>query len=157
MAHCKLVVTRGTLELMHNDEQWVRRAIELAAEARLRGDEPFGALLVYQGDVILEARNAVNTERDLTQHAELRLISKASRLLDPAIVAGATLYTSTEPCPRCAGAIYWAHVPRVVFGFSAAALREMTADAAEATAWTGVTTEGPVLEDEARSVHEGYW
>ena len=140
---------------MRSDEDWVRRAIELAAEARLRGDEPFGALLVYEGDVILEARNAVNTDRDVTQHAELRLISKATRFLDPAVIAASTLYTSTEPCPMCAGAIYWAGVPRVVFGFPAAALGDMGPPPRQPRAAPEIS--GPVLEDEARMVHEGYW
>ena len=136
------------------DELWIRRAVQLAQEARDRGDEPFGALLAHNGEVVLEARNAVNTERDVTQHAELRLISKASRQLDCAVVAASTLYTSTEPCSMCAGAIYWARVSRVVFGFPASSLRAMAA-AASSPAIT--PTEGPVLEELARSVHEGYW
>ena len=70
-----------------NDAQWIRVAVALAQQARDRGDEPFGALLVHNGASIMEARNAVNTDRDVTQHAELRLISKASRFLDPAVIA----------------------------------------------------------------------
>ena len=139
------------------DDRWIRAAVALAREARERGDEPFGALLVCDGEPVLEARNAVNTERDITQHAELRLVAKASRQLDPATVAASTLYTSTEPCPMCAGAIYWARIPRVVFGLPASSLREMT-DAAQAPLrWGGAAYEGPILEAEARSVHEGYW
>ena len=142
------------MDAQARDELWIRRTVQLAQEARDRGDDPFGALLAHNGEVVLEARNAVNTERDITQHAELRLISKASSQLDCAVVAASTLYTSTEPCRMCAGAIYWARVPRVVFGFPASNLRAMSASASS-PARTSI--EGPVLEEVARSVHEGYW
>lgn len=56
------------------------------------------------------------TERDPTQHAELALVARAARSLPPGTLARATLVTSTAPCPMCSGAIYWAGVPRVVFG-----------------------------------------
>ncbi len=147
----------GSLRFMaRTDERWIRRAIELAREARERGDEPFGALLVRDDEVLLEARNAVNTDNDITQHAEQRLISKASRQLNPRAVAEATLYTSTEPCPMCAGAIVWARVPRVVFGFPATALQDLP-EPLTTDRWRGPLIDGPVLEMEAREVHEGYW
>ena len=148
-----------------SDERWIREAIRLAAEARARGDEPFGALLVHDGVSILEARNAIVSENDITQHAELRLISKASRQLDPEVIAATTLFTSTEPCAMCAGAIYWAGVPRIVFGFSATSIEEMSGGAGLhqpsrqvlGSASPKIFIEGPLLEDEARTVHEGFW
>jgi len=148
-----------------SDERWIRESIRLASEARARGDEPFGALLVHDQVAILEARNAVVTEHDLTQHAELRLVSKASRQLTPATLAMATLYTSTEPCAMCAGAIYWAGIPRVVFGFAATSLEEMTGggglhqplDQVLGAASRATIVDGPLLADEARQVHLGYW
>ncbi len=147
------------------DEHWIRQAIGLAAAARRRGDEPFGALLVRDGAVLLTARNAVHTRRDITQHPELRLISKASRELDPADIAASTLYTSTEPCAMCAGAVYWAGLNRVVFGFPAVALEQMTGGGGLhmpphivlGSTERSIVIDGPVLEAEARSVHVGYW
>ena len=148
-----------------SDESWLREAIRLAAEARARGDEPFGALLVLDGEALLEARNAINTEGDVTQHAELRLLSKATRALHPDLIAAATLYTSTEPCAMCAGAIYWARVSRVVFGLAARDLEEMTdgtglhqpSRQVLGAASRDIAIDGPLLEDEARVVHEGFW
>lgn len=147
------------------DEHWIREAIRLAAEARGRGDEPFGALLVHEGKCLFEARNAINSERDVTQHAELRLISKATKQLDPDLLAAATLYTSTEPCAMCAGAIYWAGVGRVVFGFAAASLEAMTGGTGLhqpsrqvlGAASRRTIIDGPLLGDAARVVHEGFW
>ena len=147
------------------DERWIREAIRLAAEARARGDEPFGALLVHGGACVLEARNAVNTDSDVTQHAELRLISKAGTMVDPAVVSAATMYTSTEPCAMCAGAVFWARIPRMVFGLAASTLESMTggsglrqpARKVLAAASRPTAIEGPVLEEQARLVHDGYW
>jgi tRNA(Arg) A34 adenosine deaminase TadA len=144
---------------------WIRAAIRLAGEARERGDEPFGALLVSHDRSILEARNAVRTANDVTQHAELRLVSKAWKSLEPEVLANTTLYTSTEPCAMCAGAIYWAGVPRVVYGLAASSLEKMTGGSGLhqpsrrvlGDAAPPVAVEGPVLEDEARLVHEGFW
>jgi len=146
-----------------SDELWMREAIRLAQEARDRGDEPFGALLVADGEVIATARNAIITSRDLTQHAELRLISKASMALEPAVLASSTLYTSTEPCAMCTGAIYWSGIKRVVFGFPGTALEAMSGGSGLRmpsrrvleNASRAVAIDGPILEAEARVVHEG--
>jgi tRNA(Arg) A34 adenosine deaminase TadA len=140
-------------------------AIRLANEARERGDEPFGALLVADNRSILEARNAVNTDGDVTQHAELRLISKAGSRLPTAMVAETTLYASTEPCAMCCGAIYWAGIRHLVFGFPAHRLEEMTGGGGihrssrdvlgDATG--DIRIEGPILEEEAAGPHRGFW
>ncbi len=138
---------------MELHEHWMARAIELARQARDRGDHPFGALLVADRRVVASARNAVNTESDVTQHAELRLVSKASKTVDQETLGRCTLYTSTEPCPMCAGAIYWAGIPKVVYGFPAASLTAMT-DGGHGHPFE---VQGPVLETQARQVHEGFW
>jgi tRNA(Arg) A34 adenosine deaminase TadA len=146
-------------------EPWIRRTVELAGEARRRGDHPFGALLVDDGIEVMAARNAVITTGDVTQHAELRLVSRASRDLDPSRLERSTLYTSTEPCAMCAGAIYWAGIRRIVFGLRAAELEKMTGGAGLrrsardvlGNASTRISIEGPVLEAVARTVHEGFW
>ncbi|MCP4305853.1 MAG: nucleoside deaminase [bacterium] len=147
------------------DEKWIRETVRLALEARERGDEPFGALLVKDDAAILTARNAINTDRDVTQHAELRLISKGSRQLDPAVMAAATLYTSTEPCAMCAGAIYWSGISRMVFGVAATTLEERTSGSGLhqpsrqvlGSASRSIDVVGPVLETDAWSAHDGYW
>ncbi len=148
-----------------SDKQWMREAFRLASAARARGDEPFGALLVNNDTVVAAARNAIITTGDVTQHAELRLISKASHDLDESTRTAATLFTSTEPCAMCAGAIYWAGIARIVFGFPAVSLEEMTGGTGLrmpsrtvlGNASRSISIEGPLLEAEARTVHDGYW
>lgn len=83
------------------------------------GNHPFGALLVdADGNVVLEAENTVVTERDCTGHTESNLMRMANARFNPEFLRRRTLYTSTEPCAICAGAIYWGNVRRVVFALS---------------------------------------
>ncbi|NIR50681.1 nucleoside deaminase [candidate division KSB1 bacterium] len=152
------------------DQTFLRKAFELARKSRVRGNHPFGALLVDENDKILcEAENTVVTESDCTGHAETNLMRQASKQYDREFLAECSLYTSTEPCPMCCGAIYWGNIQRVVFGLSAERLYEMLGDAPEGSKLFLTSREilskgehlveivGPVLEDEARQVHEGFW
>ena len=96
---------------MIEHEPFIRRCVALAEEAVRRGNAPFGALLVADGQVRLTACNEVVTTSDSTRHAELALVSDACRRLDAAVLARSTLYASTEPCVMCCGAIYWSRIP----------------------------------------------
>ncbi|WP_238995017.1 nucleoside deaminase [Gordonia sp. JH63] len=101
----------------------LRQAIDLAARARTRGDHPFGSLLVApDGSVVAEAMNSVDTAGDPTGHAETNVV-RAVGHLDLDTRAELTLYTSTEPCAMCAGAIYWAGVGTVVYALGEDDLR----------------------------------
>ena len=106
-------------------DMFIRRAIELAKQAKKKSNAPFGALLVHNGVVLMEAENTVVTDRDPTRHAELSLVSAACRTLSAEDIVSCTLYTSTEPCAMCAGAIYWAGITRVVFGFPESGLQKL--------------------------------
>lgn len=139
---------------------FIRQAYALAAEAARRGDDPFGALLAADGQVVLTASNTVHTEHDPTRHAELNLVSRAARSLPAEMLARCTLYTSTEPCVMCTGAIFWAGLPRVVFGCSAAAVAgRYGAEWAVACRETftrlhsAVEVVGPLLESEGLPLH----
>ena len=112
--------------MTQDHEVYIRRTIALAAAAREKGNHPFGALLVRNGEIVLEAENTVSTETDVTAHAELNLVRKGWAELDQDTLSECTLYTSTEPCAMCCGAIYWAGIPRVVFGCAAETLYRLT-------------------------------
>src|SRR5271168_4763601 len=98
------------------DLRFLREAIQLALEARQDGRQPFGSLIVNEhGERVAAVRNnAVRPKGDPTQHAETLACSEAAKKLTEAELASCTLYTSTEPCAMCAGAIYWSGVGRVV-------------------------------------------
>jgi tRNA(Arg) A34 adenosine deaminase TadA len=153
------------------DLAFLRQAIELARSAREDGRHPFGALIVNQrGETVVAARNnAVRPKGDPTQHAEMVACAEAARLLGEADLALCTLYTSTEPCAMCAGAIYWTGIGRVVFALAETGLLRYTGSHDEnptldlpcrevfARGQKLITVVGPLLEKEAGKVHEGFW
>jgi tRNA(Arg) A34 adenosine deaminase TadA len=147
-----------------DDAFFLQKTFTLAQESIQKGNHPFGALLVYQNQIMAVAHNTVNSERDVTCHAELNLISWASQNLSLSQLASATLYSSTEPCAMCSGAIVWSGVRKVVYASSAQALAEITG--------TEFYTEcrsifdrqaghfsvvGPVLEEEGNKLHFDFW
>jgi len=153
------------LELRH-----LARAITLAHSAREHGNHPFGAIAVGpDGSILAEAENTVVTSRDCTGHAELNLVRVLSTKYDQATLAGSSLYTSTEPCAMCAGAICWSGIGRVIFALSEEGLYAITgpdkaADSVRlpcrelfARCGRTIAVEGPGLDEEAMRVHEGFW
>jgi tRNA(adenine34) deaminase len=98
------------------DEQYMRRALELAREAESAGEVPVGAVIVYQDEVIAEGFNRPISTRDPTAHAEMVALRAASARLDNYRLAGTTLYVTLEPCAMCAGAMVHARVQRLVYG-----------------------------------------
>jgi tRNA(Arg) A34 adenosine deaminase TadA len=153
------------------DLAFLRQAIELARSARADGRHPFGALIVNrQGEIVVAARNnAVRPKGEPTQHAEMVACSEAAGLLGEVELARCTLYTSTEPCAMCAGAIYWTGVGRVVFALAETGLLRYTRSHEQnptldlpcrevfARGQKKIAVSGPLLEEEAGRVHEGFW
>ena len=99
---------------------FMTEAIQLAEQAVRRGDGgPFGALVVCRGEVVGRGWNRVVSECDPTAHAEILAIREAARRLGRFHLDGCTLYTSSEPCPMCFSAAYWAHIESVIYAASA--------------------------------------
>ena len=152
------------------DLKHLQTAIEVAQKAREHGNHPFGAILVDENnEVLLEAENTVVSERDCTGHAETNLMRLATKSFSPEKLAKCILYTSTEPCAMCAGAIHWGNVRRVVYALGEAEFYELAGPSPEhlllpcrevfARTQRHVEVDGPATElvVEARAVHEGFW
>jgi tRNA(Arg) A34 adenosine deaminase TadA len=148
----------------------LRTAIEVARNAREHGNHPFGAILVDEhNQVLLQAENTVVTGRDCTGHAETNLMRLATQHFSAEKLAACTLYTSTEPCAMCAGAIHWGNVRRVVYALSEVDLYEIIGPSQDrlllpcrevfARSQRPIGVDGPVVElaVQARAVHEGFW
>jgi tRNA(adenine34) deaminase len=101
-----------------SDEDFMKRALELARLAAARGEVPVGAVLVRDGAILAEGSNEVETRQDATAHAEMLAIDEAQALLKSWRLNGTTLYVTKEPCPMCAGALAHVRVDRIVFGVS---------------------------------------
>src|SRR5690606_12499414 len=101
-----------------SDEQWMRRALELAGQAERDDDEiPVGAVVVGQDGTLLgEGWNRNITESDPSAHAEIVAMRAAGRALGNHRLLGCTLYVTLEPCAMCAMAAVHARLGRVVYG-----------------------------------------
>ncbi|MFQ6615237.1 MAG: nucleoside deaminase [Fidelibacterota bacterium] len=99
-----------------NDERFMLLAIEKAREGLQKGQSPFGVCLARSGRVVVTAHNRVWETSDITAHAEILAIREACARLNTVDLSGCTLYSTTEPCPMCFGAIHWARIDRIVYG-----------------------------------------
>jgi guanine deaminase len=109
----------GEPDAWSDHERFMRRAIALGRRGSAAGDGgPFGAVIVRAGRIIGEGWNRVIATRDPTEHGEMVAIRDACRRIGSISLQGCELYTSGEPCPMCLGAIYWARIERVFYGFS---------------------------------------
>jgi tRNA(Arg) A34 adenosine deaminase TadA len=155
---------------MGSDEHYLRLTLAIARAARAAGNHPFGAILVGpDGAVLLQAGNAHGGAHDRTAHAERVLMTEASRTYAADFLQACTLYSSAEPCAMCAGAAYWAGVGRVVYALSEDDLRALIGPHSEnltmnlpcrivlGAGQRYIDVVGPLLEAEARAVHEGFW
>jgi guanine deaminase len=100
------------------DEAFMRLAIAQAHYSKQIGDVPFGAVITRHGKVIARAYNSEITEHDVTKHAEVKVVALASQILHTRNLSDCTIYSTFEPCPMCAGAIFYACINRIVFGVS---------------------------------------
>ena len=99
-----------------SDQQLMQIAIDEALKGLELGDQPFGAVLARDGEVIATGRNLEYSTFDPTAHAETEALRNAGTSTKTLRFPGATLYASWEPCPMCLGAIMAADVSRLVLG-----------------------------------------
>lgn len=138
----------------------LRRAFELANEAAERGDHPFGSVLVLDDEIVLTDSNRVVTENDIRRHPELHLAHLACQKFSAEERARMVMYTSTEPCPMCAGGIRAAGLARVYYSVASHDLTELNGyhtPVRSAAILEGVTqVVGPLLHSEGMRIHKDY-
>jgi len=100
---------------MVQDQVYLEKCISLAKQSVKEGGGPFSAIIVQNGDILAEANNRVTLDHDPTAHAEVCAIRQACRKLSSFELKKTVLYASSEPCPMCLAAIYWARIPEVVY------------------------------------------
>ncbi|MDN3024272.1 nucleoside deaminase [Streptomyces sp. S.PB5] len=147
---------------------YLRRCVELAAEALEAGDEPFGSVLVGAGgEVLAEDHNRV-ASGDRTRHPEFELARWSAAHLTPGERAAATVYTSGEHCPMCAAAHAWVGLGRIVYVASSGQLAEWLGELGVPApplrtlsvheVAPGVIVDGPVpeLAEEVHALHRRF-
>ncbi|MEM9928212.1 MAG: nucleoside deaminase [Bacteroidota bacterium] len=158
------------------DKDFIRQTYQLAQTSAEAGFDPFGALLVLDGEVVAATADRCIVYSDPTAHAELILISEFCRQHKLISLAGYTLYCNVEPCVMCSGAIHWARLDRVVYGVSQASLQNTSGGKPKPgcrdlinTGGKPIEITGPVLEAEGQELlarfpftskkkkHKEYW
>ncbi len=99
-----------------SSELFMRRALELAAQAAAEGDVPVGAVVVHEGQIVGEGRNTRERDNDPTGHAEVVALRAAASALGRWRLDDCALFVTLEPCTMCAGALVGARVEQLVFG-----------------------------------------
>ena len=116
----------GRIIMNEKDEFFLRRAIQLAKQARENGQEPFGAVLVKKNEIVAEGGNQIYATSDPTAHAENALIRDYCQRNKLMNLEGYSLYCSTEPCMLCSGAALYARITKIVFSVSQKMLQKIS-------------------------------
>jgi tRNA(adenine34) deaminase len=115
-------------------EVWMQRCLQLAQEAKERGEAAVGAVIVHEGVLLAEACEQVKTLIDVTAHAELIAIRQACQVSGARDLTDCILYTNVEPCWMCSFAIRETGISQVVISASVPDIG-------------GVTSTYPILTD----------
>ncbi len=113
---------------MSDHEKFMAIAMEEALAGLKEGEQPFGACVVREGEVITRAHSIKVNTHNITNHAETRAVGLATEALKNNILAGCTFYSVCEPCPMCCGAILNSQVSTLVLGARLANLRKLTSE-----------------------------
>jgi len=108
-------------------ERFMRRCLELAAEARNQGNTPVGSVVVLDGAIIGQGIETLPTGPSITGHAETLACQAAIDATGRKDLAGAVLYTTAEPCFMCGHAIRQLRVGLVVHGMDTPVIGAVTA------------------------------
>jgi len=103
---------------LNNHNLFMRAALAEAHQAAAVGEVPVGAVIVAGGRIIARTHNLTERLTDVTAHAEIQAITAASNYLGAKYLPKCTLYVTLEPCPMCAGALFWSQIGTVVYGAS---------------------------------------
>lgn len=98
------------------DRKFMKKALELAEEAKANGEVPVGAVIVKDGKIISTGRNMREEKQNALSHAEIEAINSACKVLGDWRLDGCEMYVTLEPCPMCAGAIINSRIKTLIFG-----------------------------------------
>jgi tRNA(Arg) A34 adenosine deaminase TadA len=98
------------------DEKYMKMAIEKGKEGVRKGQTPFAACIVRNGEVLSCEHNTVWKDTDITSHGEIHAIRVACQRAKTIDLSGSSLYSTCEPCPMCFSACHWAKIATIVYG-----------------------------------------
>lgn len=145
-------------------KHYLQRCIALARRTMEAGNPPFASLLVIGDQIVLEAVNTTKEDNNFLHHGEMNLLWHATQKLPASDLQRATLYAGGEPCPMCAGAIYWSGIRSLVYGCGRDALAGIRKfglnvpcrDILERGSDTFHVT-GPLMENEVKALYSDFY
>jgi tRNA(Arg) A34 adenosine deaminase TadA len=147
----------------NNDEKYIKIVINIARQSAKNGNDPFGAILVYNNIIVHKSQDISVVSSNPILHAELNVISEYCSNNKIFSLDGYTLYCSAEPCIMCSGAIHWAKISRVVFGITQERLQKISGGNKKPNCKDLINIGkreieiiGPILEEEGLKVFEEY-
>ncbi|AEA33083.1 nucleoside deaminase [Hippea maritima] len=154
-------------QIFKEDKEKMLFAIELAKLSIRNGGGPFGAAIFSkEGKLVSCGVNLVTKEKLSILHAEIVAFIMAQKKLKTYSLSEAgyfELFSSSEPCAMCLGAILWSGIKRVVFGAYSDAARNIGFDEGPVfeASWNylknkGIIVEGGLLKDKAAEVLVSY-
>lgn len=146
-------------------ERFMRIALEEARAGAAMGEQPFGAVVMRNNEVVVSARSLKVSMSDTTAHSETLAIKYATQKLGQREIPDGVFYCTCEPCPMCCGAVLNSGIKTLVMG---ARNRHITQHAklafnfkdytverfAEMVGWDLTVIEG-VLEDDCVALYSG--
>jgi len=99
-----------------NHEHYMKKCIELAKIARLKGDSPVGSILVKNGKIVGEGIEGGKTFKDITFHSEIEAVRNARELLQTADLSDCIMYTTHEPCIMCSYVLRHHQINTIIIG-----------------------------------------
>ncbi len=151
-------------DIKSEDKKFMKEAIRLSKLAVEHGNEPFGAVLVKDGEMVFSNENQIYTRHDPTFHGEAGLIREFCAQTAITDLREYTLYSSCEPCFMCSGALVWVKLGRLVYGAGNMELEHILGNEGcncsrmvfEHSFWQPKVTEG-ILREEALEILEKYF
>ncbi len=103
---------------LYSDTYFMNEAFKEAQKAFDADEVPVGAVIVAENKIIARGHNLTEQLNDVTAHAEMQTITSAANYIGGKYLNDCTLYVTLEPCLMCAGALYWTHITKIVYGAS---------------------------------------
>jgi len=111
-----------------NEKRFMNAALKEAAKAAEKNEVPVGAVIVFNGKILVRAHNLTETKQQVAAHAETLAIERLSKRIKNFRLDGKTLakllnqpegestmFVSLKPCEMCMGAIKAARIDKVIY------------------------------------------
>ena len=141
---------------MSTSDPFMRATIDEARAGLAEGGIPIGSVLVHDGKIIGRGHNRRVQQGSAILHGEMDALNRYFASDRNVPLERLQLYTTAEPCPMCAGALYWAGIPKVIFGTKVGTLKRLDWDQIDVPAvelmrkaqYPRLQVVGPVMESE---------